>query len=226
MTQSLTHRLSDLSARTLVAVLLGVTILLVTLAGDFLFLIFWLLIAGGTYAEWLMMLCRRSGVTTWPQRGVAVFAGLLFCGGGVIFLVSMRHDGVAALFFLYAVIWSFDSCAYFAGRVVGGARLWVRVSPGKTWAGVGGGVIGTIIVGLVAAAMLDGLFVTTIAMAIIIGLVGQAGDLAGSIYKRFCGCSDSSSILPGHGGFLDRLDSLFVAAGIPVAASWYGVPLF
>ena len=113
----------------------------------------------------------------------------------------------------------------FAGRAIGGPKLWPAISPGKTWAGSIAGVLGAIAsvpllnylvlerVG-VALPLLEGL-----TFAAVLGVVGQAGDLAESLFKREVGVKDSSALIPGHGGVLDRLDSLYFV--LPVSAALY-----
>jgi phosphatidate cytidylyltransferase len=113
----------------------------------------------------------------------------------------------------------------FGGRLIGGAKMAPTISPGKTWAGGIAGVIGGVAVGGLYAALLFprvGLPVdlfAAIALALVISIVGQIGDLAESLMKREAGVKDSSALIPGHGGVLDRLDSLYFA--IPVAAAAY-----
>ena len=111
------------------------------------------------------------------------------------------------VFWLMLVTWATDIFAYFAGRAIGGPKLAPRISPNKTWAGLIGGMAGAAVVGAVAAWLfeLDPIF--TFAGALM-GLVAQLGDLYESRVKRRLGVKDSGTILPGHGGVLDRLDGL------------------
>jgi phosphatidate cytidylyltransferase len=111
-------------------------------------------------------------------------------------------------------VWAYDTGAYFVGRRVGGPRFLQHVSPSKTYAGLIGGLVA---VTLVTAAMLAGLREDPLAGLVLgplIGLAAQAGDLAESLLKRAAGAKDSGSLIPGHGGILDRIDSFLFAAPI------------
>jgi len=138
---------------------------------------------------------------------------------------SRSWAGTALVLFPLVITWVCDSAAMFAGRRIGGAKMAPTISPGKTWAGGIAGVVGGTLVGALFA-----LFVlprvgielnvsATIALAIAISVLGQVGDLAESLFKREAGVKDSSALIPGHGGVLDRLDSLYFA--IPVAAAGF-----
>ena len=112
-----------------------------------------------------------------------------------------------------------DIGAYFAGRAIGGAKLMPRVSPGKTWAGFGGGMLASLALALVVGTLagLGGVRLAAwVALAGASALVSVFGDLLESMVKRHGGLKDSGSLLPGHGGLFDRLDSL--TAGLPVLA--------
>jgi phosphatidate cytidylyltransferase len=103
------------------------------------------------------------------------------------------------------VTWSTDSFAYFAGRSIGGPKLAPRISPSKTWSGLAGGVIGAAVLGWLAASWFE-LGSPFLYIGGLMGVIAQAGDLYESWMKRRAGVKDSGSILPGHGGALDRLD--------------------
>jgi len=116
------------------------------------------------------------------------------------------------------VIWASDISAYLAGRSIGGPKLAPRISPNKTWSGSVGGLLGAISVGVVAA-ILIGSEVSAWQVALVAALLGlatQSGDMFESWIKRRFGVKDSSGLLPGHGGLLDRLDGVLAAS--PVAA--------
>lgn len=137
--------------------------------------------------------------------GFYVFLGLL---GFYLVYISTFNSVVPGFIFLVAIIWATDIGAYFVGRKVGGPKLWPKVSPKKTWSGA----IGGLIAGGTLAAILQ--FPTnnpagTILLGLGISFIAQLGDLLESSYKRFLGVKDSGGLLPGHGGFLDRLDSLY-----------------
>ncbi|MCC2096723.1 MAG: phosphatidate cytidylyltransferase, partial [Hyphomicrobiales bacterium] len=115
----------------------------------------------------------------------------------------------------FAIVWGTDMFAYFVGRSVGGPKLWARVSPSKTWSGFIGGVLGGAVAGTVlivlwlpaTRAHWPGLF----AFALLLAVLSQGGDLFESSLKRRYGIKDSSNLIPGHGGVLDRLDGFTVA---------------
>jgi phosphatidate cytidylyltransferase len=147
-------------------------------------------------------------------------AGILYIGIAGIALIELRHDneaGRANVLFLVLVVWASDIGAYMAGRVFGGPRLAPGISPNKTWSGAAGGLASATVVGLVAAAILaPGGASRAAAVAAMLGVMAQAGDLLESWIKRRFDVKDSSALIPGHGGLLDRLDGLMAAA--PVAA--------
>lgn len=171
--------------------------------------------AAGMTAEWVQ-LCRRR-----PRQEPALLAaGLGWVGVASVALIWLREDGAvgrANLLFLAPVVWASDVGAYAAGRLLGGPKLAPRISPSKTWAGAGGGLLAAMSVGLLLARLLD--TGTTARAALVaggVGLAAQAGDLLESGLKRRCGAKDSGRLIPGHGGLLDRLDGMLAAA--PVAA--------
>ncbi|MCK0195650.1 phosphatidate cytidylyltransferase [Ancylobacter sp. 6x-1] len=145
-----------------------------------------------------------------------VGAGVIYAAAAVVPAVALREGegGGAALLWLFALVWGTDIGAYFCGRLMGGPKLWPRISPNKTWSGaIGGALIGTAagLLSLVAAGWAPGigLGATTLAASI----ASQCGDLFESAMKRRFGCKDSSALIPGHGGLMDRLDG-FVAAAL------------
>jgi len=142
--------------------------------------------------------------------------GALYVGLPVLALLVLRDadKGLLLAFWAMALVWACDIGAYFAGRTIGGPKLMPRVSPNKTWAGLLGGVAGA---GLFAAILtLWGLDWRLAAATPLLAVLAQAGDLYESWLKRRAGVKDSGSLLPGHGGVLDRLDGLVPVA--PVAA--------
>ncbi|MFG1479347.1 phosphatidate cytidylyltransferase [Xanthobacter sp. V4C-4] len=159
-----------------------------------------------------------AGVSTVlvPRQGVWSLGGIAVAAAAALPVVALRGAdglGLLAVLFLYAVVWATDIFAYFAGRALGGPKLWPRVSPNKTWSGaIGGAVAGTGAGVLVAA--LGGIahLLPVAAIAVALSVVSQTGDLAESAVKRRCGVKDASRLIPGHGGILDRLDGFAAAA--------------
>ena len=150
-----------------------------------------------------------------PERRHWSAAGFLYAAAAEVASVLVRQDpvyGFAALFFVLLVVWAADIGGYFAGRGIGGPKLWPRVSPKKTWAGAIGGFSGSLAVaGVFAAAAGGGKTGPLLALAAFLSVISQLGDLFESAVKRRFGVKDSSHIIPGHGGLLDRLDGLVAA---------------
>jgi phosphatidate cytidylyltransferase len=147
--------------------------------------------------------------------------GVPWLGLGAVALVWLRQPSVsggANVIVLLMVVWASDIGAYLAGRAIGGPRMAPAISPGKTWSGAAGGLVGAAIVGMAASSVLGGGPVSwrSAALAVFVGVVSQAGDLFESLVKRHFGVKDSGSLIPGHGGLLDRLDAVLTAA--PAAA--------
>jgi phosphatidate cytidylyltransferase len=121
------------------------------------------------------------------------------------------RDGFVTLVFVLLIVWVTDIGGYFAGRGIGGPKLWPRVSPKKTWAGAIGGFVASLVVAAGFVELDFGKAQSLLPMGAIFSIVSQLGDLFESAVKRRFGVKDSSHIIPGHGGLLDRLDG-FVAA--------------
>lgn len=157
----------------------------------------------------------RSG---WATLGVGYMASL---GIAAVVLRADPFLGLEALLFVFAVVWVTDSAAYFAGRGFGGPKLWPAVSPGKTWSGAIGGTAGGLVAGLVAG-LLIGAPVTLELALVAVGLsaFSQVGDLFESAVKRRFGVKDSSNLIPGHGGLMDRVDALIFALGAAALIGW------
>jgi phosphatidate cytidylyltransferase len=122
--------------------------------------------------------------------------------------------GRAALLWLLAVVWASDITAYAVGRTLGGPKLAPRLSPNKTWSGAVGGLAGAALAGWGAAALTGGAVLLVVAVSLALGVAAQVGDLVESLAKRHFGVKDSSGLIPGHGGVLDRLDSALTAAAM------------
>lgn len=143
-------------------------------------------------------------------------AGVLYTGLPVIALEWLRGDesfGMLAVLFVIVVVVVTDTAAYAAGRTLGGPKLWPAVSPNKTWAGLVGGVSAAAVAGALFPFVTgSGASQWLAALGLILGLVAQAGDLAESALKRHFGRKDASDLIPGHGGFMDRMDGIVTAS--------------
>ena len=162
----------------------------------------------------------RNGRAVWAGAGVFYAAAIL---AAPTLLRASPAYGLAAILWLFAVVWGADTFAFLGGRLIGGPRLWRRVSPGKTWSGAIVGTFAGAVAGAVVAffaapdgARLAPLFCLGVAAAI----VGQIGDLGESAIKRRFTVKDSSSLIPGHGGVLDRLDAFVAAAVFAALVGW------
>jgi len=152
------------------------------------------------------------------QRWVA--GGVPYAGCLVIAPIVLRSDaeyGFLAIIFLFAVVWTTDIAAYFVGRAVGGPKLVAEVSPNKTWSGAIAGLLAAIVAAIAVAkfAALAQWFAIAM-LAVVLSVFAQAGDVFESFLKRRFGAKDSSRLIPGHGGLMDRLDG-FVAASVVAA---------
>lgn len=154
----------------------------------------------------------RDDARTWAVRGAAYALALLV---PLVVLRESASHGFAAIIFLFAVVWSTDVCAFFAGRALGGPKLWPAISPKKTWAGFIGGTIGGAAMAALATHVLgipDRL--ETVLVAVLLSIVAHGGDLFESWVKRHFHAKDSGHIIPGHGGAMDRVDGFIVAASV------------
>lgn len=175
------------------------------------------------------------------DKCIWTFAGFLYILLAIYGLYFIRENGYPPyhIFVLFFSIWIFDSGAYCVGSVIGGPKLVPKISPKKTWSGLLGGIFFTAAFPIAYffittffymklnqiwknAYMIDALVVwmITALWSIAFGLIGQVGDLLQSYFKRKFGVKDSSCLLPGHGGVLDRMDSIFLAAIFLLSVLW------
>lgn len=150
-------------------------------------------------------------------------AGLAYAGAVGLPTVALRadpHFGAKAVFWMFAVVWSTDVAAFFTGRAFGGPKLWRAVSPKKTWSGFAGGLAAATLAGTsVVALAVDrqawaGLLPVVLAASAAASVASQGGDLFESALKRRFEVKDSGSLIPGHGGFMDRLDGFVAVSGL------------
>ncbi len=142
--------------------------------------------------------------------------GILYCVLPAFALLLLRgeQDGLLLTFWAMALVWACDTGAYFAGRSIGGPKLAPTISPSKTWAGLGGGVFAAAV--FAGILQYQGLAFHLVMATPLLAVLAQLGDLYESMLKRRAGVKDSGTLLPGHGGVLDRLDGLVPVA--PAAA--------
>jgi CDP-diglyceride synthetase len=135
-------------------------------------------------------------------------------------VLQLREYDSDILFWMFAVIVATDTFAYFAGKNLGGPKLMPNVSPNKTWTGLAGGVVASIIIGFLSSFMFAGSALFFIFISAILSVLGQVSDLLESKVKRIFGVKDSGSIIPGHGGILDRFDAMVLVAPATLILVW------
>ena len=176
-------------------------------------------LAGGLLA--IAVLTVVSAAAAWreaPGGPAWRYLGVPYVSLPPIALVVLRDDpgyGVAAIVLVMLMVWAADTLAYFAGRIIGGPKLAPRISPKKTWAGMGGAMVGSAVaaLGVGMALGVPGLWLLLI-VAALLAVVEQGGDLFKSAMKRHYGVKDSGRLIPGHGGVIDRVDGLVAVATV------------
>jgi phosphatidate cytidylyltransferase len=142
-------------------------------------------------------------------------AGILYAGAAIVPIVALRNSasyGVESVLWLFAVVWATDSMAFIGGRLIGGPKLWPRISPSKTWSGFTVGIVSGALAGLAIVRPAPAGLPFILCLGLASAAIAQAGDLAESSVKRHFGVKDSSQIIPGHGGVMDRLDGFLAAS--------------
>jgi phosphatidate cytidylyltransferase len=206
--------LRNLLMRILAALVLIPVAIFAAYTGGWLWFGLVMLVSVGLFLEWRAIVGNHVG---WIGLGV-VYALAAFAASIVVRLDPVW--GFSALMFILLVVWMTDIGGYFAGRGIGGPKLWPRVSPKKTWAGaIGGFVLSLAVAGGFAMNGLGSLL-PLLMIATVLTVLSQLGDLFESAVKRKFGVKDSGQIIPGHGGLLDRLDGYVFAV---VAAAVIGL---
>lgn len=185
-------------------------------------LVLGIIILGTPYSDILIILVSIACLYEWFQitrtknnehapKKRPIFGVIL--GGGYIItslslLIYLSHKSPFLIIFFLLIVWSADTGAYFSGRFLGGPKLAPRISPSKTWSGFGGGTLLALVVSFYAPPFLG--ITIPFGVCFLLILASHAGDLLESMAKRYYHVKDSGVLIPGHGGFLDRLDSLFL----------------
>ncbi len=159
-----------------------------------------------------------------PNAGLSSL-GVAYVGLPVMAMIWLRGtDGLGAwaICFIFAIVWTTDTFAYFCGRMIGGPKLCPAISPGKTWSGTIGGLLSAAVAGALFAYLLPRPAPVELALiGLLLSVVAQIGDLAESALKRMFAVKNSSDLIPGHGGFMDRMDGAVTAACVAaVVAAW------
>jgi len=174
------------------------------------------LIAGALAAG--LIAWRLGASPLWIGLGAAYLA---LPALALIWLRGLPQFGLQIVVWLLAVVWTTDILAYLVGRKVGGPRLAPSISPGKTWSGLCGGVLAAALAGAVTAwAIGSERLLQAAGLGGVLAVVSQIGDLIESMLKRRAGVKDSGTLIPGHGGVLDRLDGLVLAAPVLALLGW------
>jgi len=166
----------------------------------------------------LAVLIFPRGQKIYQQRVFMAFLGQALVVGAWVALIVIRHQPQGAMWLVWALVlvWGADIGAYFAGRAIGGRKLAPAVSPGKTWSGAIGGLCSAVVISLIGLYWLDVSLIVWIVPMVCLIVLSIFGDLFESVLKRATGVKDSGTLLPGHGGVLDRIDALL--AVLPVFA--------
>ncbi len=198
--------MNELAVRSLAAIVMAGVALAAAFLGGYLFAILVAVAAGLMFVEWRRM--TDGWGSGWTIAG---FAYALIPALALLWLRDRAPQGLELVLWVFVVTWTTDIGAYFAGRAIGGPKLAPTISPNKTWAGLIGGMVSAGLAGW-AWTQFVMLPTTLIWLAPLFAAAAQGGDLFESWLKRRAGAKDSGSILPGHGGILDRLDGLVVVA--------------
>ncbi|HWR17595.1 MAG TPA: phosphatidate cytidylyltransferase [Terriglobales bacterium] len=211
-----------------------------TLATEALFLIVFTAFAFGAFIYLVVGMMRRDLATSYPAAAASFFA-LGYCGVPLLLLANVRQQwaGAFLILYLFLVVWTGDTAAYYVGRAIGRHKMAPRVSPGKSWEGGIASFFGSIGIGVlvfsyarpISEALLSAKLIEqwqgymaptpplwqVVVLSGSLNVAAQLGDLVESLLKRGAGVKDSGTLLPGHGGVLDRIDALLFA--VPVL--WY-----
>lgn len=208
--------LQSLQKRTISALILAPIFLAIILYGQLPFLIFLAAAFGVAAYEWFGLTSKLK-----DAQLVALVTGVLYLAISFYSFYLCRGLGGAHIFLLLFMVWASDIGAYFFGKFIGGPKLIPQVSPNKTWAGLGGALLSPALVLLGFVLIYEGgaafdLYLLALFMVVggIIGIIGQAGDLLMSHVKRQAGVKDTGHLIPGHGGLLDRIDSLLLVTPV------------
>lgn len=156
-------------------------------------------------------------------RGIYILFAIWIATSGLGFISIRENQGFGWMVWLILVVAATDIAGYFVGKTLGGPKFWPKVSPKKTWSGTAGGWVAAAVVGTIFA-LYAGFGVAFVAVSVLTSMASQAGDIVESATKRHFGVKDSSNLIPGHGGFLDRFDGMMGAALFVLIAGLFYAP--
>ena len=222
-------KFGDLRTRLISAFTIGVVALVCIWLGG------WWIAALATLAmvamirELWTMVMQGDGPTPGAKRVLTMgILYILMAGLAFVWLRAQEPYGFLSILWAAFVVTAADVGGYFAGRIIGGPKLWPAISPKKTWAGMGGGVaLAFVVGGLFSWATTGTYFIQVCVVSMIAAVVSQGGDLAEAALKRHFAVKDASSLIPGHGGVLDRLDGHMAAVLVAAAfTAWRDQAVF
>lgn len=164
---------------------------------------------------------RRDDNPAWHALGV-IYLGVPALA--LVGLQALAPHGPAVVVGMFVIVWATDTAALVFGKLIGGRKLWPAISPGKTWAGTVGGTLTAMVCYAIYAAILSLDLLPSLILAFSLSVVAHLGDLFESFVKRRFGTKDSGGLIPGHGGMLDRMDSMLATSAV-LAALVFGLHL-
>lgn len=171
------------------------------------FILFALAIAMLMTIEWMDIVGNDAKKKKWRIIGFFYIVIPIFS----MVKIRLEHDA-DILLWMFAIIWSTDIFAFFAGKMLGGPKLAPSISPNKTWSGLAGGMVASMLIGILSSIMFEGGVLFFVCVSVILAMLEQLSDLLESKFKRMFGVKDSGTIIPGHGGVLDRMDGMILLA--------------
>ena len=196
----------DLEKRILSAVILVPVAVYAIAFSLSLFLLITIILVVLMTSEWIEITKTATNKKKWHLIGIAYITIPIFC------VLTIRMFDPEVLLWMFCVIWATDIFAFFAGRTFGGPKMAPSISPNKTWTGLVGGILASMIIGFLSSFIFSGTIAFFVLVSAFLTIIEQLGDLTESKIKRLFNVKDSGSIIPGHGGVLDRLDGLLFVA--------------
>ncbi|THH38385.1 phosphatidate cytidylyltransferase [Aliishimia ponticola] len=181
----------------------------------------WLVPAAGFWGAMALVLGTTAlvGLVSFPNWKLGAGYALVILLGSIVLIALRSQLGIGWVVWVVSVIIATDIAGYFAGKTFGGPKFWPRISPKKTWSGTIAGWGGAALVGILFG-LGSGMMVQIVLLSVLLSFAGQLGDIGESAIKRRSGVKDSSALIPGHGGVLDRFDALLGASLVLLVIAW------